>query len=81
VRFRTNKVVPLLFWDKKPTGEYEDFLTGFVVSNGKAWGPPVGIAMGQDGSLFISEDGSGTIWRGAYRAGANAQTSSPNRIE
>ena len=70
-----NKVVRLLFNDGKPTGEYEDFLTGFVISNEKAWGRPVGIAVGQDGSLFITEDGSGTIWRVSYRkAGTTAET-------
>jgi glucose/arabinose dehydrogenase len=62
-----NKVVRLLFEDGKPTGEYEDFLTGFVISNEKAWGRPVGIAVGQDGSLFVTEDGSGTVWRVSYR--------------
>jgi glucose/arabinose dehydrogenase len=70
-----NKVVRLLFKDGKPTGEYEDFLTGFVISNEKAWGRPVGIAVGQDGSLFVTEDGSGTIWRVSYRkAGTTAGT-------
>jgi glucose/arabinose dehydrogenase len=70
-----NKVVRLLFKDGKPTGEYEDFLTGFVISNEKAWGRPVGIAAGQDGSLFVTDDGSGTIWRVSYRkAGTTAET-------
>ena len=27
------------------------------------WGRPVGVAFAPDGSLFFSEDGSGTIWR------------------
>ena len=70
-----NKVVRLRFKDGKPTGEYEDFLTGFVISNEKAWGSPVGIAVGQDGVLFVTEDGSGTIWRVSYRkAGTTAET-------
>src|SRR5262245_48466514 len=69
-----NKIVRLLFKDDKPTGEYEDFLTGFVNSNEKAWGHPVGIAVGQDGSLFVTDDGSGTIWRVSYRkAGTTAE--------
>ena len=58
-----NKVVRLLFKDGKPTGEYEDFLTGFVVSNKQAWGCPVGVAISKDGSLFVTEDAGGTIWR------------------
>src|SRR4029079_3573735 len=69
-----NKVVRLRFEDGKPTGEYEDFLTGFVISN-EAWGHPVGIAVGQDGALFVTEDGNGTIWRVSYRkAGTTAET-------
>jgi glucose/arabinose dehydrogenase len=62
------KVVRLLF-DRsgKPTGEYEDFMTGFVVSDSQVWGRPVGVAVASDGSLFVTEDGSGTIWRVAYQ--------------
>lgn len=57
------KVIRLLFRDGKPTGAYEDFLTGFVMPDGKAWGRPVGVAIGRDGSLYVSEDASGTLWR------------------
>jgi glucose/arabinose dehydrogenase len=57
------KVVRLLFRDGKPTGEYEDFITGFVVSNGEVWGRPVGVAVASDGALIVTEDGNGTIWR------------------
>jgi glucose/arabinose dehydrogenase len=62
------KVVRLLFDAAgKPTGEYEDFMTGFVVSDTQVWGRPVGVAVAQDGSLFVTEDGNGTIWRVAPR--------------
>ena len=62
------KVVRLLFDGRgKPTGEYEDFMTGFVVSDTQVWGRPVGVAVANDGSLFVTEDGSGTIWRVAYQ--------------
>jgi glucose/arabinose dehydrogenase len=58
------KVVRLLFDAAgKPTGEYQDFMTGFVVDDRKVWGRPVGVAVAQDGSLFVTEDGNGTIWR------------------
>jgi glucose/arabinose dehydrogenase len=57
------KVVRLLFRDGKSTGEYEDFITGFVVSNGEVWGRPVGVAVASDGALIVTEDGNGTIWR------------------
>jgi hypothetical protein len=59
------KVVRLPFKDGKATGEYEDFMTGYVVSDKQVWGRPVGIAVAKDGSLIVTEDGSGTIWRGA----------------
>src|SRR6266480_2504784 len=50
----------------KPRGEYEDFVTGFVTPDGKVWGRPVGTTVAKDGSLLISEDGNGTIWRVSY---------------
>lgn len=50
----------------KATGEYEDFLTGFVTAEGKVWGRPVGVAVGNDGSLFVSDDTSKSIWRVSY---------------
>jgi glucose/arabinose dehydrogenase len=62
-----NKVVRLLFKDGKPTGEYEDFLTGFVISNTTAWGRPVGVAVAKDGSLFVTDDAGGTIWRVSHQ--------------
>jgi glucose/arabinose dehydrogenase len=46
--------------------EYEDFLTGFVTKDGQVWGRPVGVAVGQDGSLFVSDDGTNSIWRVSY---------------
>jgi glucose/arabinose dehydrogenase len=48
------------------TGEYEDFLTGFVLPDGHVWGRPVGIAVAPDGSLLVSDDGSNVIWRVSY---------------
>jgi glucose/arabinose dehydrogenase len=48
------------------SGEYEDFLTGFVLPNGDVWGRPVGITVAPDGSLLVSDDGSGSIWRVSY---------------
>jgi glucose/arabinose dehydrogenase len=61
------KVVRLLFDQGKPTGEYEDFMTGFVASDGEVWGRPVGVAVAKDGSLLVSEDANGTIWRISHK--------------
>jgi glucose/arabinose dehydrogenase len=60
------KVIRIKMKDGKPTGEYEDFVTGFVVNDGQVWGRPVGIAVAKDGSLLISEDAGGTVWRVTY---------------
>jgi glucose/arabinose dehydrogenase/cytochrome c2 len=57
------KVVRILMRDGVPTGEYEDFLTGFVIDNNRVWGRPVGVAEGTDGALYVSEDSNGTVWR------------------
>jgi hypothetical protein len=57
------KVIRIRLKDGTPTGEYEDFVTGFVVNDKEVWGRPVGIAVAHDGALLISEDGNGTIWR------------------
>jgi glucose/arabinose dehydrogenase len=48
------------------SGEYEDFLTGFVLPDGNVWGRPVGITVAADGSLLVSDDGSDSIWRVSY---------------
>jgi glucose/arabinose dehydrogenase len=50
----------------KAGGEYEDFLTGFVLPNGDVWGRPVGVAVANDGSLMVTDDGSKSIWRISY---------------
>ncbi len=50
----------------KASGEYEEFLTGFVTADGNVWGRPVGIAVAKDGSLLVSDDGSRSIWRVSY---------------
>jgi glucose/arabinose dehydrogenase len=56
------------------SGAYEDFLTGFVTEDGGVWGRPVGVAVAKDGSLLVSEDGNGTIWRVAYTGGHQASS-------
>jgi glucose/arabinose dehydrogenase len=63
------KVIRVLLRDGVPTGEYEDFMTGFVVNDSAVWARPVGIAVAHDGALLVSEDGNGTIWRVTYRGG------------
>jgi glucose/arabinose dehydrogenase len=50
----------------KATGEYQDFVTGFVLPDGQVWGRPVGMTEATDGSLLVSDDGSNSIWRVSY---------------
>jgi glucose/arabinose dehydrogenase len=60
------KIIRIPMEDGQATGEYEDFLVGFVTSDGDVWGRPVGVAVARDGSLMVTDDGSGTVWRVAY---------------
>jgi glucose/arabinose dehydrogenase len=57
------KVIRIPMKDGKATGEYEDFLVGFVTKEGDVWGRPVGVTIAQDGALLVTDDGSGTVWR------------------
>ncbi len=50
----------------KASGDYEDFLTGFVLPSGDVWGRPVGVAVAPDGSLMVTDDASNSIWRVSY---------------
>jgi glucose/arabinose dehydrogenase/mono/diheme cytochrome c family protein len=50
----------------KATGEFEDFMTGFVLPDGNVWGRPVGVTVAADGSLLVTDDGSNAIWRITY---------------
>ncbi|MGH7001288.1 MAG: PQQ-dependent sugar dehydrogenase, partial [Stellaceae bacterium] len=61
------KIVRVRMKDGVPTGEYDDFVTGFVLPNGTVWGRPVGVTVAADGALVFSDDGSSTLWRVAYK--------------
>jgi glucose/arabinose dehydrogenase len=60
------EVIRLPMKNGHATGEYEDFLTGFVLPDGTVWGRPVGVTQAGDGSLFVSDDGSKSIWHVTY---------------
>jgi len=57
------KVIRVRLNDGRPTGEYEDFLTGFVLDSTRVWGRPAGLAVTRDGALLVSDDANGTIFR------------------
>lgn len=74
------EVIAIPMKDGHATGAYEDFVTGFVLPNGDVWGRPVGLAVAKDGSMFISDDASGTIWRLIYtgKESTSSSTSKPS---
>jgi len=67
------KIIRAIVKDGVPTGEYEDFVTGFVLDDASVWGRPVGIVQAKDGSLLFSDDGNGTVWRVSRTARATAR--------
>ena len=61
------KVTFVPFKNGKPSGKMEDFLTGFVESEKKVYGRPVGVTVMKDGSLLVNDDSGNTIWRVAAK--------------
>jgi glucose/arabinose dehydrogenase len=60
------EVVSIPMKDGHATGEYDDFLTGFVTPDGQVWGRPVGVTVANDGSLYVTDDGSRSVWHVTY---------------
>jgi hypothetical protein len=66
---RTGYKVVFFPWDlaaDRP-GAQIDLVTGWVTAGG-VWGRPVDVAVAPDGSLYVSDDKSGTVYRITYRA-------------
>lgn len=63
------KVVRVDFENNRPVGDREiDFVADWLTPDRKEhWGRPVGVAQLPDGSLLISEDSNGMIYRVSYR--------------
>ncbi len=64
-------VVFVPFSGGKPSGDYTVFANGFagtdnIKSPGDAKHRPTGLAQGPDGSLYVTDDANGTIWRIVY---------------
>ena len=57
------KVSFVPFSGGKPAGKKIDVLTGFVNSEGDAYGRPVGVAIDKRGSLLVADDVGNVIWR------------------
>jgi glucose/arabinose dehydrogenase len=61
-----HKIVRVRMKNGVPTGEYDDFLVGFIADNSDAWGRPVGLVVASDGSLLLSDDANNLIYRISY---------------
>lgn len=70
------EVIAVPLQNGKATGAYQDFLTGFVTADGSVWGRPVGVTFAQDGSLFVTDDGSNSLWRVSYTGSSKTQRAS-----
>jgi glucose/arabinose dehydrogenase len=42
---------------------YEDFLVGWHTGSGRPWGRPVDVVVHRDGSVLVSDDAGGVIYR------------------
>ena len=59
------KVVRIPMHNGAP-GPTQDFATGWLRADGSNWGRPVDVLTASDGSLFISDDSGGGIYRVFY---------------
>jgi glucose/arabinose dehydrogenase len=64
------KVIFIPFADGKPSGVPKDILTGFLSSEEKAKGRPVGVVIDKKGSLLVADDVGNKIWRVAKSTAA-----------
>jgi glucose/arabinose dehydrogenase len=58
-----SKVVRVLFKNGRPTGEYEDFLTGLIADDKTVLGRPSSVAVAADGALYVGDDAGNVVWR------------------
>lgn len=49
--------------DPRDSGEMADFITGWLGKDGKAWGRPVDVAISSGGTIYISDDQAGAVYR------------------
>jgi glucose/arabinose dehydrogenase len=61
-----HKIVRLPMQDGVPTGEYVDFLVGFVTADGQPWARPASVTQASDGALLMSDDDGNAIYRISY---------------
>ena len=57
------KVIYVPFANGKPNGKPVDILTGFINTEGEAYGRPVGVVIDKQGALLVADDVGNTVWR------------------
>jgi len=57
------KVIFVPFENGQPSGMPIDVLSGFLSTDGKAYGRPVGVALDKQGALLVADDVGNVIWR------------------
>ena len=57
------KVIFVPFQAGKASGPPLDVLTGFLSSEGNAYGRPVGVALDRQGALLVADDVGNVVWR------------------
>jgi glucose/arabinose dehydrogenase len=63
------KVVRVPVEGDQAASSVQDFATGWLQQDGSARGRPVGVTVGADGSLFVSDDAAGLVYRITYEEG------------
>ena len=61
-----HKIVRVPIENGEPTGEYIDFLVGFINEDNDPWGRPVATVVASDGSLLLSDDAANVVYRISY---------------
>jgi len=61
-----HKIVRVPMKNGKPTGEYVDFLVGFITADGQPWARPASVTVAPDGALLMSDDDGDVIYRISY---------------
>ena len=63
---RGYKIVRIPLGSGEETHKVMDFITGWVTADGTPWGTPTDLIQGPDGSLYLSDDLQGVVYRIFY---------------
>ena len=61
--FAGYKLIYVPFANGKPNGPPQDVLSGFLSSEGHAYGRPVGVAVDKAGAILLADDVGNIVWR------------------